>query len=303
MKTQSKILVAFILNLAFSIFEFIGGAITGSVAIVSDAIHDVGDAMSIGISYFLEKKSKKQPDDTYTYGYTRFSVIGGVITTVILLVGSAAVIYNAILRIINPVPINYDGMIIFAIFGVVVNFLAAYFTSGGHSINQKAVNLHMLEDVLGWAVVLIGAIVMRFTDISIIDPLMSIGVAVFILINAITNLKEVIDLFLAKLPPHLRIEEIKEHICEIDGVVGVHHIHIWSMDGQSNYATMHIVCTGDSHELKHKIREELKEHGINHVTLELEAEGEDCHEEHCHIHHEQSTHGHHHHHHHVHHHH
>lgn len=303
MKTQSKILVAFILNLAFSIFEFIGGAITGSVAIVSDAIHDVGDAMSIGISYFLEKKSKKQPDDTYTYGYTRFSVIGGVITTVILLVGSAAVIYNAILRIINPVPINYDGMIIFAIFGVVVNFLAAYFTSGGHSINQKAVNLHMLEDVLGWAVVLIGAIVMRFTDISIIDPLMSIGVAVFILINAVRNLKEVINLFLAKLPSYLRIDEIKEHICEIDGVAGVHHIHIWSMDGQSNYATMHIVCTADPHEVKHKIREELKEHGINHVTLELEAEGEDCHEEHCHIHHEESTHGHHHHHHHGHHHH
>ena len=298
MKTQSKILVAFILNLAFSIFEFIGGAITGSVAIISDAIHDVGDAMSIGISYFLEKKSKKQPDDTYTYGYARFSVIGGVITTVILLVGSAAVIYNAILRIISPVPINYDGMIIFAIFGVVVNFLAAYFTSGGHSINQKAVNLHMLEDVLGWALVLVGAIIMRFTDISIIDPLMSIGVAVFILINAVRNLKEVIDLFLAKLPPHLRIEEIKEHICEIDGVLGVHHIHIWSMDGQSNYATMHVVCSGDSHEIKHKIREELKEHGIGHVTLELEGEGEKCCEEHCHVHHDEESHGHHHHHHH-----
>ena len=298
MKTQSKILVAFILNLAFSIFEFIGGAITGSVAIISDAIHDVGDAMSIGISYFLEKKSKKQPDDTYTYGYARFSVIGGVITTVILLVGSAAVIYNAILRIISPVPINYDGMIIFAIFGVVVNFLAAYFTSGGHSINQKAVNLHMLEDVLGWALVLVGAIIMRFTDISIIDPLMSIGVAVFILINAVRNLKEVIDLFLAKLPPHLRIEEIKEHICEIDGVLGVHHIHIWSMDGQSNYATMHVVCSGDSHEIKHKIREELKEHGIGHVTLELEGEGEECCEEHCHVHHDEESHGHHHHHHH-----
>ncbi len=298
MKTQSKILVAFILNLAFSIFEFIGGAITGSVAIISDAIHDVGDAMSIGISYFLEKKSKKQPDDTYTYGYARFSVIGGVITTVILLVGSAAVIYNAILRIISPVPINYDGMIIFAIFGVVVNFLAAYFTSGGHSINQKAVNLHMLEDVLGWALVLVGAIIMRFTDISIIDPLMSIGVAVFILINAVRNLKEVIDLFLAKLPPHLKIEEIKEHICEIDGVLGVHHIHIWSMDGQSNYATMHVVCSGDSHEIKHKIREELKEHGIGHVTLELEGEGEECCEEHCHVHHDEESHGHHHHHHH-----
>lgn len=301
MKTQSKILIAFILNLAFSIFEFIGGAITGSVAIVSDAIHDVGDAMSIGISYFLEKKSKKQPDDTYTYGYARFSVIGGVITTVILLVGSAAVIYNAILRIFNPVDINYDGMIIFAIFGVIINFCAAYFTSGGHSINQKAVNLHMLEDVLGWAVVLVGAIIMRFTDIGIIDPIMSIGVAVFILINAVKNLREVIDLFLAKLPPHLRIDEIKEHICEIDGVAGVHHIHIWSMDGNSNYATMHVVCTGETQEVKHKIREELKEHGINHVTLELEAEDENCGEESCHVHHEESSHGHHHHHHHHHH--
>ena len=156
----------------------------------------------------------------------------------------------------------------------------------------------MLEDVLGWVVVLIGALIMRFTDISIIDPIMSICVAVFILINAIKNLKEVIDLFLAKLPPHLRIDEIKEHICEIEGVVGVHHIHIWSMDGSSNYATMHVVCSGEAHEIKHKIREELKEHGINHVTLELESEGEDCGEENCHVHHdEESSCGHHHHHH------
>lgn len=303
MKTQTKILVAFVLNFAFSIFEFIGGAITGSVAIVSDAIHDLGDAMSIGISYFLEKKSKKQPDDKYTYGYARFSVIGGVITTVILLVGSATVIYNAVLRIFNPVEINYDGMIIFAIFGVIINFSAAYFTSGGHSINQRAVNLHMLEDVLGWAVVLIGALVMKFTDFAIIDPIMSIGVAVFILINAVKNLKEVVDLFLEKLPPHLHIDEIKEHICEIDGVAGVHHIHIWSMDGQSNYATMHVVCTGEAQEVKRKIREELKEHGINHVTLELEAEDENCGEENCHVHHEEASGGHHHHHHHGHHHH
>lgn len=156
----------------------------------------------------------------------------------------------------------------------------------------------MLEDVLGWMLVLVGAVIMRFTDIRIIDPLMSIGVAIFILINAVRNLKEVIDLFLAKLPAHLNIDEIKKHICEIDGVKGVHHIHIWSMDGQSNYATMHVVCTGDSHEVKHKIREELKEHGIGHVTLELESEGENCGEENCHVHHEESNHGHHHHHHH-----
>ncbi len=301
MKTEKNILIAFILNLSFSIFEIIGGFFTGSVAIISDAVHDLGDATSIGISYSLEKKSKKQPDETYTYGYARFSVMGSVITTVILLLGSAMVIYNAIRRIINPVEINYNGMIIFAIVGALVNFVAAYFTKDGDSLNQKAVNLHMLEDVLGWLVVLVGAIIMRFTDISIIDPLMSMGVAIFIFINALKNLKEVLDLFLEKIPNNISIEEIKHHIKEIDGVIDVHHIHIWSMDGHHNYATMHIVSNENSHTIKDKIREELKEHGIGHATLEIESPDDHCHEEHCHIEHSSHSHSHHHHHHHHHH--
>ena len=295
MKTEKNILIAFILNLSFSIFELIGGIFTGSVAILSDAIHDIGDAMSIGISYFLEKKSKKQPDETYTYGYARFSVVGSVITTLILLFGSLAVIYNAIIRIFNPVDINYNGMIIFAVVGVVVNFCAAYFTREGDSLNQKAVNLHMLEDVLGWIVVLIGAIIMRFTDISVIDSIMSIAVAVFILINAVKNLKEVLDLFLEKTPNNISIDEIKEHLMHIDGVIDVHHIHIWSMDGFHNYATMHIVTDDDSQHIKHIIRDELKEHGIEHVTLELEKSDEKCHEKLCEIH-SENSHKHHHHH-------
>lgn len=297
MKTEKNILGAFILNLAFSIFEVVGGFFTGSVAIISDAIHDLGDAASIGVSYFLEKKSKKQSDEKYTYGYSRYSVIGSVITTVILLFGSVMVIYNAINRIINPTEINYNGMIIFAVIGVIVNFCAAYFTREGDSLNQKAVNLHMLEDVLGWAVVLIGAVVMRFTNFALIDPLMSIGVAIFILINAVKNLKYVTDLFLEKTPKGTDVNEINQHIMEIDGVTDVHHIHIWSMDGQSNYATMHIVTNSDSHEIKDKIREELREHGIGHATLELESKGEHCHEEHCHVDVTASS-GHHHHHHH-----
>jgi cobalt-zinc-cadmium efflux system protein len=295
MKTEKNILIAFILNLSFSIFEFIGGIFTGSVAILSDAVHDIGDAASIGFSYFLEKKSKKQPDEIYTYGYARFSVMGGVVTTLILLFGSCAVIYNAIIRIFNPVEINYNGMIIFAVVGVLVNFLAAYFTKDGDSINQKAVNLHMLEDVLGWVVVLVGAIIMRFTDFKIIDPIMSMGVAIFIFINAVRNLKEVLDLFLAKIPHDISVEEIREHLLKIEGVKDVHHIHIWSMDGHHNYATMHVVSNGDAHKIKHKIREELHEHGIGHATLELESVNEHCHEENCHVHFDNSS-GHHHHH-------
>ena len=300
MKTEKNILIAFLLNLFFSVFEFFGGIFTGSVAIVSDAVHDMGDAASIGVSYFLERKSKKQPDDVYTYGYARYSVIGSVVTTVILLAGSAMVIYNAISRIITPTPIHYDGMIVFAVVGVCVNFGAAFFTREGGSLNQKAVNLHMLEDVLGWAVVLVGAIVMRFTDFALIDPLMSMGVAAFILINAVGNLKVALDLFLEKIPHGIELQEIKEHLLHLEGVLDVHHIHIWSMDGQKNYATMHIVTNEEGHAVKDRIRKELREHGIGHVTLELEEEGEHCHEACCHV--EEKAHaGHHHHHHHHHH--
>ena len=295
MKTERNILVAFILNLAFSVFELFGGIFTGSVAILSDAVHDLGDAVGIGTSFFLERKSKKQPDDTFTYGYARYSVIGSVITTLILLLGSAAVIYNAILRLITPTDIYYDGMILFAIVGVCVNFGAAFLTREGDSLNQKAVNLHMLEDVLGWAVVLVGAVVMRFTDLAILDPLMSIGVAIFILINAIKGLGEALELFLEKTPHGIDVHELEEHITEIEGVLGVHHIHVWSMDGQNHYATMHIVTKSEHHEIKERVREELREHGIGHVTLELEDEGEHCHEEHCHVHAAHAGHHHHHH--------
>ncbi len=292
-KTEKNILIAFLLNITFSIFELFGGIITNSVAILSDSVHDLGDAISIGISYFMERKSKKNPDNKYTYGYVRYSVLGGVITTTILLVGSILVIIGAIKRLFNPVEVNYNGMIIFAIVGVVLNFIAAYVTKDGDSINQKSVNLHMLEDTLGWVVVLIGAIIMRFTDISIIDPIMSIGVAIFILIHSIKNLKKVLDLFLEKTPEDVNINELTKHLLKIDGVDDIHHIHVWSIDGYNNYATMHIVTKSKNiSKVKKEIREELEEHNIGHAILETEEEV--CDDKECHI--EFHEHAHHHHH-------
>ena len=280
MKTEKNILIAFILNISFSIIEFFGGIFTNSVAIYSDAIHDLGDAVSIGLSFFLEKKSKKHPDKNYTYGYVRYSVLGGVITTTILLVGSILVIIGAVKRLFNPVDVNYDGMMLFAILGVVLNFIAALVTKDGDSINQKSVNLHMLEDVLGWLVVLIGSIIMHFTDIKIIDSIMSIGVALFILINALKNLKKVLDLFLEKTPKEIDIDELKKHLLEIKGVDDIHHIHVWSIDGYNNYATMHIVSKEKNiARVKKEIREELEEHNICHSILETEEEA--CSEKEC----------------------
>lgn len=296
MKSSSKILIAFILNFGFSIFEFIGGALSGSIAIASDAIHDLSDALSIGLAYFLEKKSHKKADSVYTFGYARYSVLGSVVVTLILLVGSVFVIANAVKRFFEPATINYSSMIIFAIIGVIVNFAAAFLTHEKDNLNEKAVSLHMLEDVLGWVAVLIGAVVMKFTNISLIDPILSIAIAVFIFINAIKNLKEALDLVLEKAPDGIRIEEIKSEVMEIEEVKDVHHIHLWSLNVNNNFATMHIVSDCASSKLKEKVREKLAHLGINHSTLEFEALDEECKNICCEP--EEAHHHHHHHHHH-----
>lgn len=280
-KSTFKIFVAFLLNLGFSIFELIGGFLTNSIAISSDAIHDFGDALSIGIAFFLEKRSQHRPDSKYTYGYLRYSVIGSLITTLILIGGSVLVIAGAISRIVSPVTVNYDGMIILAIIGVIVNFTAVYFTRDGESLNQRAVSLHMLEDVLGWAVVLIGVILMHFTDINLIDPILSIGVALFILLSAFKNFREIFDLFLEKSPRGITPEDIEAALNKIPHIKSVHHIHLWSMDGNTNYATMHVVTNQPTQGLKSQIRAKLKQHHISHVTIEFESTDEKCSEEIC----------------------
>ena len=295
MKTEKNIFWAFILNLAFSVFELAGGIFTGSVAIISDSIHDAADALSIGISFALEKRSKRAPDSTYTYGYIRYSVLGGAITTLLLIFSSVSVIWNAIGRLITPKAINYNGMLMLAIIGVCVNASTMIFTRRGSSFNQRAVNLHMLEDVLGWLVVLIGAIIMKFTNLYIIDPIISIGVAIFILVNACINLNSIINIFLEKTPSSIDIEKLKRQLLEIDEIADAHHIHVWSIDGEKSRATMHIVTNEDSILVKKSVQMVLQEHKIIHSTLELEKIGEHCdqiecsptleHSVHCHHHH------------------
>lgn len=282
MRTERNILIAFLLNLIFSIVEFVGGIAIGSVAIISDAVHDFGDAISVGISYFLEKKSKRIKNSTYTYGYLRYSVLGSMITTSILICGSIFAIFNATNHIFNPISIRYDEMIVFAIIGATVNLVAAKITVEKGSMNQKAVNMHMIEDVAGWIVVLFGAIVMKVlalfgvSQIVILDPLLSIAIAIYIMMNAIRHMKKTIDVFLEKAPQGATTKEIKEKIKSIAGVIDVHHIHIWSLDGITNCATMHVVAKANHAEIKKAIRAALSEINIHHATLELESQWECC---------------------------
>ena len=299
MKKERSILIAFLLNLSFSLFEIIGGILTGSVAILSDSLHDACDAMSIGVSYLLEKKSTRDADETYTYGYGRYSVIGGAFTTLVLILGSVGMIYTAFMRLLSPTDIHYDGMILFALFGISINSIAAYLTRGGESINCRAVSLHMLEDVLGWAVVLAGAVIMRFTDLRVIDPVMSICTSAFILSGAVKNMCRIVRIVTDRIPVGITPELIHAELSSLECVSDVHHIHVRSIDGNVVSASLHIVTDGDAAEAKRRVRERLRDMGIIHATLETEAAGEECPDAVCRLEeHSECGHGHHHHNHH-----
>ena len=279
---SENIKVAFLLNLGFSILEAIGGFLTNSISIFTDSIHDFGDSISIGVSYLLEKQSNKDPNHKYTYGYLRYSLLGALITSIILLTGSVVVIYNAIPRIRHPEEINHDAMIIFAIFGVIINGYAAYRTSHGEKHNEKAINLHMLEDVFGWIAVLIGSIFIKIYNLTIIDPILSILITIYILFHVYKYIKEVFDIFMEKVPDNININDIKKNVEEkFEMIKNIHHIHVWSLDGVNNYMTLHVELNEDINKddlikLKQDIKKELNKTGINHVTLEFDYFGEKC---------------------------
>lgn len=256
--STKKIFQAFLLNLLFSVFEFFGGIFSGSVAILSDSIHDLGDAVGIGFSYALEKISKKDADDFYTFGYKRFSSLGAFITHSILIIGSVTVTVSAVERFFNPRDIKSRAMIILAIFGFFVNLLATILTKDSHSSNQRAVNLHMLEDTLGWFSVLIGAVIMHFTKFYYLDPILSILVALFILIEAIKGLKPIINQFLLK--SDISKKKIENTLADI---AEVSNIRILPIDENTVYAFLRIKT--DSYKLAEK---RLNDLGISQVFFE-----------------------------------
>jgi cobalt-zinc-cadmium efflux system protein len=270
--STKNILTAFFLNLLFAIIELIGGLITNSVAILSDAIHDFGDSLSLGVAYFLQKKSKKRGDDKYTYGYRRFSLLGSIFISVVLLFGSMVMIKESFYRLFNPQETDAFGMIILSVLGIIVNGAAVIRLKRGNSHNEKAVTLHMMEDVLGWATVLIGSLLMYFTGITIIDPILSILIALWVLYNVYRNLKDTLSIMLQQVPDNLNINEVENKLIHIDGVESVHDLHIWTMDGIKNIATLHLICQKNSDLclVKEAARCELEKLEIKHSTIEVE---------------------------------
>lgn len=276
--STKNIRTAFFLNLAFAFVELIGGIITNSVAILSDAVHDFGDSISLAIAWALQKKSNKAKDDKYSYGYKRFSLLSSVILSGILLVGSILILVEAIGRLFNPQEVNAQGMLWLAILGIIVNGLAALSVKRGKTLNERAVFLHIMEDVLGWIGVLVISIVMIFVNLPILDPILSISITIWVLYNVYKNLKATFNILLQAFPKDVDVKKLTKEIEAIDNVISIHDLHIWTQDGNSHVMTLHIVAEKNYETIKLKIREIAKTYNIDHVTIELEDKDSTCEE-------------------------
>ncbi|GAB2768797.1 cation diffusion facilitator family transporter [Actinomadura fibrosa] len=272
---------AFFLNAAFTVFELIGGFYVNSIAIVSDAVHDLGDTLSLGTSWYLQNKSRKAGNAKFSFGYKRFSLLGALINSVVLIAGSIYVIIEAVGRLLEPEHSDAQGMLIFAIIGVLVNGFAAYKLSKGTSMNEKVVSWHLMEDVLGWVAVLIVAIVLQFKDIHYLDPALSLLITIFILFNVAKRLKDTLFIFLQGVPKEIDLEEVKEKLSQIPNIASLHHVHIWSLEGTDHVFTTHIKLKNISHfqqllDVKRQVKDVLQEYKFDHYTVETELDEETC---------------------------
>jgi cobalt-zinc-cadmium efflux system protein len=272
---------AFFLNLFFTVFELFGGLYTNSIAIISDAIHDLGDSLSLGLAWFLDVKSKKPKSKTFSFGYRRFSLLGALINSIVLITGSVFMINAAVGRLLEPQASDSKGMFFFAIVGVAVNGYAAWKTSSGKTLNEKVITWHLLEDVLGWVAIMVVSIILFFTENMYLDPTLSLLITIFILWNVLKRLKETLYIFLQGNPEDINKDEIEKEILQIPHVQSLHHTHIWSLDGEHHVFTTHVKLGPIENieglcKVKNQIKTIVQKYPFEHYTIETEPDLERC---------------------------
>ena len=274
MTAKKSIWLAFFLNLSYAIVEFIAGGVFGSSAVLADSVHDMGDAIAIGVSAFLETISNREEDSHYTLGYKRFSLLGAMVTAVILMTGSVLVILENITKLFHPQPVNDEGILWLGIIAVSINVLASLVVRKGKTKNESILSLHFLEDTLGWVAVILMAIVLRFTDWYILDPLLSLVISIFILSKAIPRFWSTLKIFLDAVPEGVDIKQVKSRLEQLDYVASVNQLSLWTMDGLEKNAIIH-VCLEDVKHMevcKESIRDLLKDCGFQNISIEVDAD-------------------------------
>ena len=274
MKTKHAVWIAFFLNLSYAIVEFIAGGIFGSSAVLADSVHDLGDAIAIGISAFLESISNREEDSSYTLGYKRFSLLGALVTAVILMTGSVMVILENITKLFNPQPVNDEGILWLGIIAVTINVLASLVVRKGKTKNESILSLHFLEDTLGWIAVILMALILRFTDWYILDPLLSLVISFYILSKAIPRFWSTLKIFLDAVPEGVNIQKIETDLAELEHVASINQLNLWTMDGLEKNAIVHVCLEHVKHMevCKESIRNLLKESGFQNITIEVDED-------------------------------
>lgn len=274
MSSKCAVWLAFLLNFSFAIIEFIFGGLFGSSAILADAVHDLGDALAIGISAFLESISNREEDSRYTLGYKRFSLLGAILTAVILITGSTLVILENISKFIEPQPVDHEGMLWLGVIAIVINLTASLIVRKGQTKNESILSLHFLEDTLGWLAVIVVAIILRYTDWYFLDPLLSLGISAFILSQALPRFWSTVKIFLDAVPEGVDIKQVKNDLEQLDNVASINQLNLWTMDGLEKNAIVH-VCLKRMEQMevcKEAIRALLKERGFQNVTIEVDED-------------------------------
>ena len=274
MTTKGAVWLAFFLNLSYAIVEFIAGGVFGSSAVLADSVHDLGDAIVIGLSAFLETISNREEDSHYTLGYKRFSLLGALVTAVILMTGSALVILENITKLFHPQAVNDEGILWLGIIAVSINVLASLVVRKGKTKNESILSLHFLEDTLGWLAVILMAIVLRFTDWYILDPLLSLVISIFILSKTIPRFWSTLKIFLDAVPEGVDIKQVKSDLEQLDHVTSINQLNLWTMDGLEKNAIVH-VCLKEIEKMevcKESIRSKLKDCGFQNITIEVDED-------------------------------
>jgi len=274
MSSKRAVWLSFFLNLSYAIVEFIAGGVFGSSAVLADSVHDLGDAVAIGVSAVLETISNREEDSQYTLGYKRFSLLGALITAVILMTGSVFVILENTTKLFNPQPVNDEGILWLGIIAVTINVLASLVVRKGKTKNESILSLHFLEDTLGWVAVILMAIILRFTDWYILDPLLSLVISFFILSKAIPRFWSTLKIFLDAVPEGVDIEQVRSDLEQLEYVASVNQLNLWTMDGLEKNAIVHVCLEQVKHMevCKESIRDLLKERGFQNVTIEVDAD-------------------------------
>ena len=297
MSSKFAVWIAFFLNLSYAIVEFIAGGVFGSSAVLADSVHDLGDAIAIGLSAFLETISNREEDSHYTLGYKRFSLLGALITAVILMTGSVFVILENLTKLFHPQPVNDEGILWLGIIAVTINVLASLVVRKGKTKNESILSLHFLEDTLGWIAVILMAIVLRFTDWYILDPLLSLVISFFILSKAIPRFWSTLKIFLDAVPEGVDIEQVKSDLEQLEHVSSVNQLNLWTMDGLEKNAIIHVCLEQieDMEASKTAIRHHLKDIGFHNITIEVDSDQDShaCHKRDIHAIESQSGHDHH----------